>query len=85
MANALLKELGQGQGRLVQLLPMKDGLLPTTDPNLGWYQHTAVVTAAGEVLDAFTNTSYPSIEAWRTAVVGAANVLTLIDGAVISQ
>ena len=81
MANALIKELGQG--RLVQLLPNKgDGLLPTTNPNLGWYQHTAVVTNAGEVLDPFTSTSYASIEAWRTSVVGAADVLTLIDGAV---
>jgi RHS repeat-associated protein len=82
MARILIDELGEGE--LVTLLPKGRGPLPTapgvtTEP---WSYHTAVRLPNGGVLDPLTNTAYPSVNAWRAAVTGEAEVSVMIGGAV---
>jgi len=85
LSKDLQAELGQGD--VVSLIPPPGSRdpLPTVDglPD-DWGQHVAVQLPApdGRVADPLLDKIYPSIEAWKDAVVGDAEVTTMRNGVV---
>ncbi len=71
-------------GKLVSLLPRTGSTLPTVAglPNTPWYGHTGVLMANGTVADPLQGVTYGSVDAFRAAIVGNADVLIAIDGAI---
>jgi hypothetical protein len=74
------RHFGELGGKKISLLPKHGGVLPTVgELPKDWDFHTAIKLDDGRVLDPLQETIFPSEGAFRKAIVGNAEVETIIE------